>query len=371
MRNESFKLYTNDFVNIIYDACSLCYKSTKERILEERLEYIENKVKLGHESVLEHSNLIMMLVLNKDDINIHKDLIEVMTASRHINYNIKEDHNLTYVLMGGSIRAYKNIFRNIKNGNNMVLSLIKNRLYDTCKEFYYDFIISGIFNYRSFMHSELYEAKSRNQKINEYYNIVNMDDINIIMEKINFITNDKTLFEVDDILDMVTVTVYFKRISRITSQQLTRHRNAISQKSQRYVDEENGICIHPEEFKEDLKKKVNIYRHNINEKELLQLYKSLREIGYLKEDARYYLPQNINTELYVTFTLRNLIHFINLRTDKSAQAEIRNLATLLERDIKENYNGILDEDMSVYLLPKYVLSENNYKVEDAFITTEI
>ena len=368
MRNESFLICKNDFINIVYDACSLCYKSTRERTLKEKLEYIENKIKLGHESVIEHSNLIIMLILDKNDISIHKDLIEVMAASRHINYNIKNDDSSVYVLMGGSIRAYKNIFRNIKNGNNMVLNLIKNRLYETCKEFYYDFIQSGILNHRSFMDSEFIRIKSNGQKSNKYYDIVNMDSINLILDGVNFITNDQDLFEIDDILDMVTVTVYFKRVSRITSQQITRHRNAISQKSQRYVDEGEGEFIHP------LSSNIEYFidKYNIDNKtycsNALERYRYMRDNGVKKEDARYYLPQNINTELYVTFTLRNLIHFINLRTDIAAQAEIRNLATLLEKDVKEEYT-MLDKDISVYLLPKYILSENNYKVENAFITT--
>ena len=55
--------------------------------------------------------------------------------------------------------------------------------------------------------------------------------------------------------------------------------------------------------------------------------KSLIAQGLNKEDARAFLPSNVQcNKLYMTFTLSSLYDFLILRTDKHAQAEIRSYA---------------------------------------------
>ena len=63
-----------------------------------------------------------------------------------------------------------------------------------------------------------------------------------------------------DALDFATITVYFKKLSRTASHQLVRHRNAISQESQRYVDYSNAGFVNPllEHDVANVKNKVNI-----------------------------------------------------------------------------------------------------------------
>lgn len=379
MKRDSILIHVNDCIGITHDACRLCYKSDGRDTKEGKLEYIESKIKIGHESIIEHTNVIMMLVLENDN-SIYKDLTEVMSASKYLNYTIKDNDEATYVLIGGNIRAYKNIYRNLKNGKNAVLNLITQRLYSTPIEFYHDFIEAGIMNPRLFMDSEFFEGVEYKPNVelrNKYYDIINIDSIEKTMESINFITNDPGLFEYDDILDAHTVTVYFKRLSRVISQQVTRHRNPISQKSQRYVEEGDAEFIHPNEFKDNIDSDVVVNASNLDSVKImtlkeasqqgLDLYKDMINNGFLKEDARYYLPQNVNTELYMTFTFRSLLHFIYLRKEKNAQAEIRNLADLLYNDILLDHSKILGPDLSIYLLPKYTLSENEYMVENAFL----
>ena len=104
---------------------------------------------------------------------------------------------------------------------------------------------------------------------------------------------------------------------------------------------------------------TNTYTMSELGSELVKVYDQLRKQGVLKEDARGYLPSNIECgKLYMTFTYRNLIKFLELRTDKAAQAEIRKYALEIEKDFVKNV-GVLG-DIYKYLLPKYVLSENNY-----------
>ena len=53
------------------------------------------------------------------------------------------------------------------------------------------------------------------------------------------------------------------------------------------------------------------------------LYKAMLESGIAREMARMVLPVNIYTECYACWDLKNLLHFITLRDDSHAQAEIQ------------------------------------------------
>ena len=46
-------------------------------------------------------------------------------------------------------------------------------------------------------------------------------------------------------------------------------------------------------------------------------------MGVAREMARMVLPVNIYTEIYACWDLKNLLHFITLRDDSHAQAEIQ------------------------------------------------
>lgn len=55
-------------------------------------------------------------------------------------------------------------------------------------------------------------------------------------------------------------------------------------------------------------------------------YQSLLDSGVAKEQARFVLPVGIYTEIYVNCDLHNLLHFLRLREDGHAQAEIQDVA---------------------------------------------
>jgi thymidylate synthase (FAD) len=58
-------------------------------------------------------------------------------------------------------------------------------------------------------------------------------------------------------------------------------------------------------------------------KEIYQVYQSMIDSGIAREMARMILPVNIYTEIYSCWDLKNLLHFISLRDDSHAQAEIQ------------------------------------------------
>ena len=79
-------------------------------------------------------------------------------------------------------------------------------------------------------------------------------------------------------------------------------------------------------------------------------YQKLLNRGVAKEMARIVLPVSLFTEIYVNVDVHNLIHFLNLRQDSHAQAEIR--------DIADGMAQIAEE-----LFPWTFEARNTYKVK--------
>ena len=64
-------------------------------------------------------------------------------------------------------------------------------------------------------------------------------------------------------------------------------------------------------------------------------YRQALAYGIKPEDARYLLPEATKTNITMTVNVRELFHFLDLRTDKAAQWEIRELAEEMVRQIKD------------------------------------
>lgn len=362
--NNDFSLdfiYQNNYVDIIHDACKLCYKGKPEKTFNDKLKYIEDKVRLGHESVIEHSNVIILITIHKDNLDGIIEMSEIFAASRDIKYKLEYYNDKLYYLIAGNIRAYKNIFRNISNQYNKIAKILLNELYNIPKELFYDFIQNGIMSEKLFKSNNIIQEKMISGKIinDNTIKIINMDRICNIDFRIFKIIN-KCLFTLDDLLDLCNVTVLFKDVSRIITQQITRHRNSISQQSQRYVDEGEAYGNNPLNYTNYLPKdmKFDIDRYgkiDLDElsKEMMKIYVQLRKQGLKKEDARFYLPQNVQSSLYMTFTYKSLIHYIKVRMDSAAQHENRLLAESLYNVLHKKYAFLLGDDMFKYLEPKY------------------
>lgn len=65
------------------------------------------------------------------------------------------------------------------------------------------------------------------------------------------------------------------------------------------------------------------------------LYKSMLDVGIAREMARIVLPLNIYTYFYATWDLKNLLHFITLREDSHAQAEIQEYGRAIKTFLTE------------------------------------
>lgn len=384
-------IYTNDNLSRIYVATKTCVRGEIKEETELRLKTIKNSVGRGHESVLEHSNVIMCFTFNEKEMKdprVINALLDILECCKYINYRryTREDNHVVFIF-AGSIRGYKHIFRTIKDMNNPILERIKSCLYtETLADYYQDFIKDNIMDPNKFPVAIYPRAKifyDNNEadaveikcplKLRQI-EVLDYDNIRNIQEDI--LASTHVLVPFEDLLDFCTIQIRFNHISRTASHQLVRHRNAISQESQRYVNYSGATFINPEyeDMKAKHRDKLDIRGNlactgdssdkfmielNSIAKDLVSKYESLVSRGMKKENARAILPNNIETTLIMTFTYSNLFKAIELRTDPAAQSEIRNLFNDIY-DILTNYILYFEkkEDMYEYIC---TTRENHYR----------
>lgn len=136
-------------------------------------------------------------------------------------------------------------------------------------------------------------------------------------------------------------TFHIEGISRACSHQLVRHRlAAITQRSQRYCNEDGFAVVEPESLEG---KSAEVYEETIGT--IRKAYGELVHLGHVpKEDARFLLPNACCTEMYFSCNLRELIHICNERLCSRAQLEIRELV--------HEMVALVDERLRWMLVPK-------------------
>lgn len=126
-------------------------------------------------------------------------------------------------------------------------------------------------------------------------------------------------------------TFAIEGVSRALSHQLVRHRIAsYSQKSQRYVNEQNFSYIVPPTIAAD-PEALALFRAKMEE--IQTAYRELAK-KVPREDARYLLPNAVETKLVCTFNARSLFNFFRLRCCMRAQWEIRTLALRMREEVR-------------------------------------
>ena len=123
-------------------------------------------------------------------------------------------------------------------------------------------------------------------------------------------------------------------ISRVCLAQLTRSKHLdYLVRSSRYCDESEALFKVPpslQDVSSQLKTEVTEFMWESH-----YLYRKLLAEGVKKEDARYFLLQAQETELYIAGNYQAWKDFINLRTKKAAQKEVRDVAVEIENQLKE------------------------------------
>ncbi len=132
-------------------------------------------------------------------------------------------------------------------------------------------------------------------------------------------------------IEHVSFSFAVEGVSRALSHQLVRHRLAsYSQQSQRYVDAGNFNYIVPPAIERN---PAALARFTACMEEIQSAYKDLKDLlekdgqgGKAAEDARFVLPQGVETRLVFSMNCRALLNFFEQRCCLRAQWEIRAMA---------------------------------------------
>lgn len=149
------------------------------------------------------------------------------------------------------------------------------------------------------------------------------------------------------VLEHASASFKITHVSRALTHELVRHRLfSFSQRSQRYCLEDKCGYIIPESImnnptlREEYEGVVSCIKH---------FYQRMIDNKIPREDARYILPNAVETQIVVSGNFREWRHFLNLRLSKRAQWEIRYLAreilSQLYKIAPNVFQDILDKEM--------------------------
>ena len=381
----------NRYIDICAEACSCCWDKSIPDDFEGRANYISKRVRMGHSSVIEHSNFVVLLTFENAD----NELVEFLSRNHYLYTIAEKIDNVWYVLVGGSFRGYADLFKEYKELNTAALNIIKKLIFEHANSaMFADLIHLGLLDENRFLNApysdslllcdDVYNTKD------DLLDIISMDCIYTLYSNIKDLAPEfATKIDTPDLIKFVSVTVLFKNMSRTCTHQLVRHRNAITQESQRYVDYSKACFADPATFKPE-KYDVN-HKYKVTFGSSSPMMLTLKEIGeaeasiyaqlnnavlvgndyaLAKEDARAFLPSNIQCKkIYVTFTFKSLFKFLELREDTAAQREIRLFATKLG-DIFRTNTKFTEEDKFIYSKPRILIENDDIGFEDMGEVTE-
>lgn len=137
----------------------------------------------------------------------------------------------------------------------------------------------------------------------------------------------------DSVLEHAYATFRITGVSRSFTHQLVRHRLcSFTQQSQRYVNENSFSYVEPDSIKEN-QIAHKLFISLINQSK--ETYIKLQKLGIKNEDARFVLPNAVESQIVVTANFREWRHIISLRGSSNSQWEIRRVAIEILRILKE------------------------------------
>ena len=375
----------NKAVDIVAEACACCWDKSIPDDYPGRAEYVAKRTRTGHTSILEHSNFVTYLRITEAYL---EDLMKYLDWNRYLHHKMyKNKAGEWCLLLGGSFRGYSDIYLNTDDLNNSVLKSVAGCLYtyapsaafeDICK---YGLMDKGRFidavpddeNFKIL--TTHYQDSNANTDL---FTIIGLDNVSTLYTNLHNIDPEfAESLTTSDLLEFVTVTVLFKNMSRTCTHQLVRHRNGVTQESQRYVDYSKACFSSPALFKPEKYDANHKYAIRFGPSSVMHL--TLDEIGeaicqiygqlsnpvitgaehvLLREDARAFLPGNVQCrKIYMTFTYRMLFKGLQLREASGAQAEIKMYFNALGSWIRENTNFYSKAVTDTYTLPKMMIED--------------
>ncbi|MBI3599169.1 MAG: FAD-dependent thymidylate synthase [Nitrospinae bacterium] len=145
----------------------------------------------------------------------------------------------------------------------------------------------------------------------------------------------------ESVLEHAYATFRITGGSRAFTHQIVRHRLcAFSQQSQRYVDEKGFNIITPSSIEQN-KEAKRIFDDFI--KSAKDTYIKLQSLGIKKEDARFVLPNAVESEIVISANFREWRHILRERCGKSAQWEIREVSLEILRILKRHAPTVFED----------------------------
>ena len=361
-------IHVNPNVYLAHRGARVCVgKMPIDGTVVDRMNHLTKIVGMGHESVMEHTNVIVVFKINEEWLNsTSAEFADLLSCLKYCNVSVRRmiipsqgpiPENRTLLLVGGSIRGFIHALRELQAGLNPYRRFLQETIYLTCEKCFLGPLIEHelldvdrctyLGNGKiSMMKSKVTQLKNHLESAEgdnedavcdyiddpqeveaDHADLVYVSPINDIYDKVR-----NYGFTLRDVYKVATLSFVFHDISRTCSHQLVRHRNGISQESQRYV-------THDYKKETDF---VDPIKLNLEERYSSPEYKGVMEYidgmnpfkpyFYLisnkvqKEDARAWLPSNVTTQLMMTFTYEHYGSFLKLRLAKGAQKEIRELA---------------------------------------------
>ena len=374
----------NNAIPICAEACSCCWDKQTPDDYAGKAEYIAKRSKIGHTSVLEHSNYVLYMSI---DSSYSDELITFLDWVNYLHTKLvkSSDGSRWHLILGGSFRGFADIYREADDLNNPILKAITGNLYTYANSAaFIDVCSLGLLDQSMFKNIEpdencciLTNENTTGFEV-DLFKIIGVDDISKLYTNLYNADEDAASnITTYDLIKFVTISVLFKNMSRTCTHQLVRHRNAITQESQRYVDYSKSCFSNPADFENGKYDKDHKYR--IRFATSAQMNLTLDEIGkamcdiygmlhnpaiagqgnaLLKQDARAFLPSNVQCKkIYMTFTYKSFFKFLNLREDPAAQAEIRTYAKALGDVFRENTKFETKEIMDLYTQPRLLIAD--------------
>jgi thymidylate synthase (FAD) len=143
------------------------------------------------------------------------------------------------------------------------------------------------------------------------------------------------------VLEHAYATFRISGVSRAFTHQWVRHRLcSFIQQSQRYVDESHFNSIEPDSVKKNSEAHSVFVDFMDRAKEV---YTQLLKMKIKKEDARYVLPNAVESQIVVSANFREWRYIIGLRGKAQAQWEIRRVAIEILKILRKHSPTVFED----------------------------
>lgn len=361
-KHMAFLAYVTPYASTLIEyAGRTCYKSFQNISATSYQNFIEKIVASGHESVIEHSNMVYVVFKKSCELkgtdcpDINRVLIDVMLCNRLISIS----ETKAFYVISGNIRMFKDLIRKyfevkrLNGKTNQIMDDIYQSFYRLPKYYFVDMVkdFPDFIDESKFKLDErVKEAapKSKIIRINDYLSVLNQDYFSLKVK--GFIVRTLTGNEVRRVSLPINLLKKHNRLTveitapRYITHQLVRHRMAsYSQSSQRYVDESNGRCYTPQSI---IDKGYEMTATNLYN-QCLVTYSTMKNMGVLKEDARAVLPNAMMSTIVMTATIEEFEHMCKERSSKAAQSFFREYIAKPIKEYIDKYYSSMESEFRV------------------------